>query len=101
MEIDPISGLPKELGVMEDISKEKQEIVVTKESRRFGKVYTIIKGINTSEIDIDALLKSLKKKFACGGTFKKGVIELQGDHRREAKPFLVKKGFPEDSITIK
>ena len=46
-----------------------------------------------------ALIKSLKEKLACGGTVKEGVIELQGDHKRQVKPILVKLGFSENSIT--
>jgi translation initiation factor 1 len=43
--------------------------------------------------------KSLKEKLACGGTVKDNTIELQGDHKKQAKEALIKLGFPEGSIS--
>ena len=100
-EICQICGLPKDLCVCETIAKESQNISVHTEKKKFGKVYTIIKGIDTKEIDIKDLAKKLKTKFACGGTAKKGVIELQGNHKHNMKKFLVEMGFPPETIDIK
>ena len=97
-EIDPITGLPKELSIREDIAKEDQQIVIKQEKKRFGKIATIVEGIDPKEIDLKDLSKKLKSKFACGGTAKKGVIELQGDHVDGVKEELVKLGFNEGSI---
>lgn len=49
----------------------------------------------------EELAKNLKKKLACGGTYKEGRIELQGDHLRKIKDLLVAEGFPENKIEIK
>lgn len=87
--------------VCETIAKESQEIRVTTEKRKFGKVYTIVHGLDTKEIDIKDLSKQLKSKFACGGTYKDGTIELQGDHKRGLKKFLVKQGFPASTIKFR
>jgi len=97
-EIDPITGLPKELSIREDIAKEDQQIVIKQEKKRFGKISTIVEGIDPKEIDLKDLSKKLKSKFACGGTAKKGTIELQGDHVDGVKEELVKLGFNEGSI---
>lgn len=97
-EIDPITGLPKELSIREDIAKEDQQIIVKQEKKRFGKIATMIEGINPREIDLKDLAKKLKSKFACGGTAKNGVIELQGDHVDDVKKELIKLGFNEESI---
>jgi hypothetical protein len=48
------------------------------EKRKFNKEYTVISGINPTEVDLDALAKKLKAKMACGGTVKENRIELQG-----------------------
>ncbi len=101
VEIDPITGLPKELSVWENITKQDQEISVTLEKRKFGKTYTIIKGLNEREIDLKELTKKLKNKFACGGCHKTETIELQGDHHLKVKSFLVAEGFPEQTIVVK
>lgn len=94
-------GLPKELCVCETIAKEQQKIEVTTEKRKFGKIYTIIKGLDNGSLDLDDLTKKLKSKFACGGTTKQGKIELQGNHKNKAKEVLLNLGFPEESIEIR
>lgn len=91
-------GLPKDLCVCESISKEAQKITIEVERKRFRKYMTIIKGINPSEIDIPELTKKLKSKFACGGTSKNNIIELQGRHEKEIKDFLIQIGFSESQI---
>ncbi len=101
VEIDPITGLPKELSVWENITKQEQEIIISVIKKKFGKLNTIIKGIDEKEINIKDLTKKLKNKFACGGSVKKGVIELQGDHKKKIKEFLTIEGFAESTIVIK
>lgn len=100
-DIDPKTGLPKELGVFDDLAKESQTITVRVESRKFGKSYTVITGFKESEIDMKDLAKKLKTKFACGGTAKDGQIELQGDHRKRIKEEMAKLGFPPERIDVK
>lgn len=100
-EIDPITGLPKELGIWEDLAKENQQITAKIEKRKFGKEYTIIEGIDTKQIDMKDVLKKLKSKFACGGTAKGGTIELQGNHISKVKQVLIDIGFPQESLAIK
>lgn len=94
-------GLPKELCICEMIAKEKQKIKISMQDKRFGKHMTIVQGVDSSEIDIKDLMKKLKSKLACGGTFKNGQIELQGDHRQRVKKLLVLEGFPEDIIEVR
>jgi translation initiation factor 1 len=95
-----ICGLPKELCVCETIAKESQKITVRLIKKKFGKVYTLIEGIDTKEIDIKEVTKKLKSKFACGGTSKGGIIELQGNHKPNVKQFLIQLGFPTETIDV-
>jgi translation initiation factor 1 len=99
-DICPNCGLPQDLCVCETIAKENQKIVVSSEKRKFGKIYTIIRGFGKG-IDLDDLAKKLKTKFACGGTAKENQIELQGDHKQRAKHVLTELGFPEETIETK
>ncbi len=99
VEIDPLTGLPKELGISEALSKDQQVIVVRKDKRKFGKVITIIQGFN-KDVDLKALTKQLKTRFACGGTYTEDRIELQGDHTSKVKKVLVELGFNPDNITV-
>ena len=101
VEIDPVTGLPKELGVWDDIVKEQQRITVSIEKKKFRKEYTVIEGLDDKQIDVKDLAKKLKHKFACGGTAKDGKIELQGNHLQSVIDALVAEGFAADTIEIK
>ena len=92
-------GLPQDLCVCETIAREQQKIKVFIEKRKFGKKYTIITGVG-KEANIDEILKTLKTKFACGGTAKNGQMELQGNHKLRIKQTLVDLGFAEETIEI-
>ncbi len=82
------------------IAKEKQKIKIFVVKKRFGKFMTVIKGIDASKIDIRDLMKKLKSKLACGGTYKNDEIELQGSHKKDVKNMLIAEGFPEDIIEV-
>jgi len=88
-----VCGLPKEICVCEDIAREQQKITIAVDKRRYGKMMTVVDGINPHDLDIDALVTKLKKKCASGGTIKDGKIELQGDHRAKVKETLEEMGF--------
>ena len=40
------------------------------DSRRYGKIVTVVEGIDDNDIDLDDLAKKLKNKCAAGGTAK-------------------------------
>ncbi len=100
-DICPKCGLPQELCVCESIAKETQKIEVTTEKKKFGKIYTVINGIDEKEIDMKSLLKKLKSRFACGGTAKEGKVELQGNHKNKIRKSLIESGFAPESIVIR
>lgn len=86
-------GLPKEICVCEEIAREQQEIRITTTTRRYGKTVTIVKGLDPNDIDVKSLTVDLKSACACGGSYKDGNIELQGDHRDKVKEKLEEMGF--------
>ena len=88
-----VCGLPKEICVCEDIAREQQKITISVDKRRYGKMMTIVDGIDAHDLDVDSLVTKLKSKCACGGTIKDSKIELQGDHRIKVKETLEKMGF--------
>ena len=71
------------------------------ETRKWRRPVTIIEGIDDKGFDIGDLMKKLKVICACGGTAKKGQIELQGDHKRKVKEVLSSMGFSSDTIEIR
>jgi len=100
-EMCPVCGLPKELCVCESIAKESQKIVVKiVEGKYKGMWITQIEGIDVGKDEIKNITKQLKKMLACGGNFKNGVIELQGDHSKRIKDVLEKLGFKAENIEL-
>ena len=96
MEICPKCGLPKQACVCEKIAKGSQSIKVTTDKKRYGKLVTIVSGLEG--VDVKDVAKALKNELACGGTFRKDEVELQGDHTKRIKPILVKLGFDDVSV---
>ena len=94
-------GLPKELCVCENIAREGQQITIKLEKRRFGKVSTIIEGLDEKTINLKDVASKLKSYLACGGTAKEGKIELQGSHLERTMAELIKLGFKKESIILK
>ena len=91
-------GLPVEICVCGDLARTTQKIRIQKVKRKWGKAYTLVSGFD-KDYDVKSLGKKLKKKLACGGTVKNGVIELQGDHLERAKQILIsQEGFPPEAI---
>ena len=97
VEIDKITGLPKDLLEFGDITKESQKIKVRIVARRFGKIVTIISGFE-DEGEAKKLEKEMKRKLACGGTTKGKDIVLQGKHQEAVKGILKKNGYREELI---
>ena len=95
----PRCGLPKELCVCDILDREAtKRIKVYKTKAKFSKFVTIVEGLTGDELERTA--KQLKSKLACGGTYQKGLIELQGDHIDSVKAELMELGFPESSIDV-
>jgi len=92
-----VCGLPKELCMCEEIAREQQQIKIFTDTRRYGKVVTVVEGFNSADIDLDELARKLKNKCAAGGTHKDGRIELQGDHKKKVKETLTEMGFTVDT----
>ena len=99
-EICSMCGLPKELCVCETIAKETQKIKVFAEKKKFNRIYTVVEGMDSKEIDLKDLARKLKSKFACGGTIKDGRIELQGNHKQKVREILVQLGFAPETIEL-
>jgi len=60
---------------------------------RKGSGVAIITGIPLPATELKKLAKALKQRCGSGGTVRKGVIEIQGDHRDTLMSELKKKGW--------
>jgi translation initiation factor 1 len=76
----------------EIIEPQKHFLVFAKEKRR-GKTVTLVGEFHISKEDANTTLKMLKKKLGCGGSFKEGWMEFQGELREKLRPLLVKENF--------
>jgi len=85
-------GLPKEICVCEELSREQAPLRVRMDTRRYGKAVTVVEGF-ADDANVDGLAKELKRYVAAGGTVKEGHVELQGDHRQKVVSFLRNKGY--------
>ena len=88
-----LCGLPDELCICQEIAKEQQKATISVVRRRYGKMVTIVEGINDPAIDLSQLAKILKGACASGGTVKGRTIELQGDHKKRAAKGLEQNGY--------
>jgi len=99
MDICPKCGLPIAACICEDMAKTQQTVEIKTEKRRFGKIVTMVYGLEG--VDLKETAKKLKSKLACGGTISDKVIELQGNHSERAKRALIEFGFNETQISLK
>ncbi len=92
-------GLPKEICACQTIEKETtRQIKVFKERAKFNKFVTVVEGLSGEELRDVA--KELKRKLACGGTFKDNQIVLQGDHKEKTREYLIALGYPKERIRV-
>lgn len=60
---------------------------------RKGKGVTLISGLALDHEELKRLAKALKQKCGGGGSIKKGLIEIQGDHRDILEKELGRLGY--------
>ena len=88
-----------DLCVCESLSQENQRITISQESRKWGRLVTVV-TFNGEVDNLKKILKKAKTYCASGGTIRDNQIEIQGDHRIKIKKLLIKEGFPEENIEI-
>ncbi|MFX1365136.1 MAG: stress response translation initiation inhibitor YciH [Promethearchaeota archaeon] len=99
-DICAICSFPKELCICDSLSADEQQIVISNDRRKWGRVVTVITFVGNFDINLHNILTKAKKKCASGGTVRDNKVELQGDHRFKLKKFLIDLGFPEENILI-
>ena len=93
-------GLPDDLCACGDLDKDSTHIIIRLETRRFRKKGTMIEGLDPKINNLESVAKSLKKKYACGGTAKNDYVFLQGDHRETIKDTLIQLVFSGETIEL-
>jgi len=88
-------NMSKSVEPKKDNSKLKTifELWLSKKGRGNNPV-TLLKGITRlSDRELNSLLKNLKQKIACGGSFKVGELLVQSTDREKIKSTLQKLGY--------
>jgi len=70
----------------------KHQLVFKREKRR-GKIVTLVGELFLEKKDAQKLLKKLKSSLACGGSYKDGWMEFQGEVKERVKDALIKEGY--------
>lgn len=72
---------------LKELDKSISNIFVYTDIKKFNKPITIIQGLKDKDL-IRIILRELKKKIGTGGTYKNGLIILQGNHQEYVKNSL-------------
>jgi translation initiation factor 1 len=73
---------------LKELDKSILNIFVYTDVKKFNKPITIIQGLKDKDL-IRMILRELKKKIGTGGTYKNGIIILQGNHEEYVKKYLM------------
>ncbi len=76
----------------ENLEPSSHQLFFSKEKRK-GKVVTLVGEFHIPKSNCNIILKMLKKKLGCGGTFKDGFMEFQGELKDKIRPLLIDEGF--------
>ncbi len=84
---------PSKPKISNEILEPSKHFLVFKREKRRGKVVTLVGAFQLSKEDATALLKSLKKKIGCGGSYKEHFMEFQGEMQVKLRELLSQEGF--------
>jgi len=76
-----------------EILEPNKHFLLFKKEKRRGKTVTIVGEFYLTQDNSDSILKNLKKKLGCGGTFKDGWMEFQGELKDKLKAALLEDSF--------
>lgn len=84
---------PRKSVVSDEILEPSKHFLFFKKEKRRGKTVTLVGEFHLPQSDSEAVLKALKKKLGCGGAFKEGWMEFQGELKEKLRELLVNEGF--------
>lgn len=86
-------SLEEEQKVQAPILPPAEHRLVFRKEKRKGKPVTLAGPFSLSPEDAQKYLSALKKALACGGAYKEGWMEFQGDVAPKVREHLEKLGF--------
>ncbi|MFA6137990.1 MAG: translation initiation factor [Sulfurimonas sp.] len=79
--------------VSDEILEPNKHFLFFKKEKRRGKTVTLVGEFYMPSTDVNALLQTIKKRLGCGGAYKDGWMEFQGDIKDKIRAILVEEGF--------
>ncbi len=79
--------------IAQEIKEPSKHFLVFKKEKRRGKTVTLVGEFYLCKTDANTTLKALKKKLGCGGSYKEGWMEFQGELQEKLKELLKSEGF--------
>jgi translation initiation factor 1 len=84
---------PNKIEPLSEILEPNKHFLFFKKEKRRGKTVTLVGEFQIAQNQAEDLLKTIKKKLGCGGTFKEGWMEFQGELKDKLKALLVENSF--------
>ena len=84
---------PRKTTISNEILEPSKHFLIFKKEKRRGKTVTLVGEFQMPVNDSTATLKTLKKKLGCGGSFKDGWMEFQGELKDKLRALLIEDGF--------
>lgn len=84
---------PRKSIVLDEITEPQKHFLVFSKEKRRGKTVTLVGEFHLTKEDIQKNLKLLKKKLGCGGSYKDGFMEFQGELKDKLRELLVIENF--------
>lgn len=75
------------------IKKPNEHALVFQKQKRRGKTVTLVGEFFIEKKEAQTLHKNLKASLACGGSYKDGWMEFQGEVQKRLKELLKAEGF--------
>lgn len=83
----------KETKISNKLQEAKEHFLSFKREKRRGKIITLVGEFNITKENADSILKNIKKKLGCGGSYKNSWMEFQGEVRDKLNKLLKEQGF--------
>ncbi len=84
---------PRKTTISNEILEPSKHFLKFQREKRRGKVVTLVGEFQLSKEDANAVLKILKKKIGCGGSYKNNWMEFQGELQEKLRELLQTEGF--------
>ena len=75
---------------LKELNEGTSDIFIFTDTKKYNKLVTIIQGLNDKDM-VKTILRELKKNIGTGGTYKNGIIILQGNHQEYVKKYILNK----------